>query len=76
MTVEVPEPLAARLAVEAARRGIDPGDLAVETLQVALGDNARPPSPTSVAYGALRFRGPHLGTYRHVDRVLSTDVVQ
>lgn len=36
MTVEVPEPLAGRLAAEAVRRGADPVDLAVETLQGAL----------------------------------------
>lgn len=32
ITVEVPEPLASRLAAEAARRGVDPAELAVETL--------------------------------------------
>lgn len=37
MTVEVPEPLAGRLAAEAARRGIDPDTLAVEALQAAYG---------------------------------------
>lgn len=37
LTVEVPEPLAARLAAEAVRRGIDPTDLAVEALESALG---------------------------------------
>lgn len=41
MTVEVPEPLAGRLAAEAARRGIDPDTLAVEALQAAYG----PPAP-------------------------------
>jgi hypothetical protein len=40
MTVEVPEPLAGRLAAEAARRGVDPTDLAVETLAGALGATA------------------------------------
>jgi hypothetical protein len=33
MTVEVPEPLAGRLAAEAARRGVDPADLAVEAIE-------------------------------------------
>lgn len=36
VTVEVPEPLATRLTAEAARRGVDPADLAVETIQDAL----------------------------------------
>lgn len=40
MTVEVPEPLAGRLTAEAARRGVDPTDLAVETLQGAWGPAA------------------------------------
>lgn len=40
MTVEVPEPLAGRLAAEAARRGVDPADLAVETLAGALGPDS------------------------------------
>lgn len=43
ITVEVPDPLAARLAAEAARRGVDPEELAVETLEGALG------SPTTIA---------------------------
>lgn len=37
MTIEVPEPLAGRLAAEAARRGVEADTLAVETLEAAYG---------------------------------------
>lgn len=49
MTVEVPEPLAGRLAAEAARRGVDPTELAVETLAGAYG----PPAPDNDAADAI-----------------------
>ena len=41
MTVEVPEPLAGRLAAEAARRGVSSNDVAVEVLE----DVYRPVEP-------------------------------
>lgn len=37
MTVEVPEPLAGRLAAEAARRGVSANDVAVEALEGVYG---------------------------------------
>ncbi len=51
MTVEVPEPLAGRLAAEVARRGVDPAELVVETLVGALGpdhDHDAPDTPREV----------------------------
>ena len=39
ITVEIPEPLAGRLAEETARRGVDPTDLAVEALTEAYGES-------------------------------------
>ncbi len=43
MTVVVPEPLAGRLAAEAARRGVSPESLAVETLQNHYGADTEAP---------------------------------
>lgn len=40
MTINLPEPLASRLAAEAARQGIDPTQLAVEALQAVYGPAA------------------------------------
>lgn len=62
ITVEVPEPLASRLAAEAARRGVDPADLAVETLQHTLGasDNLEPEAgdPLDAFVGSFDFGDP------------------
>lgn len=40
MSVEVPEPLAGRLAAEAARLGVDPAELAVEAIEGRYGSAA------------------------------------
>lgn len=42
MTVEVPEPLAGRLAAEAARLGVDPAELAVEAIEDRYGHVSGP----------------------------------
>ena len=46
MTVEVPEPLAGRLAAEAARLGVDPAELAVEAIEGRYGHDASGPGGT------------------------------
>ncbi|MGH9223334.1 MAG: hypothetical protein ACRD2W_06020 [Acidimicrobiales bacterium] len=44
MTVEVPEPLAGRLAAEAERRGVSATEIAVEALEAVYGPSE--PAPT------------------------------
>ena len=44
MTVEVPEPLAGRLAAEAARRGVSVDEVAVEALEGVYGPREPPES--------------------------------
>lgn len=52
MTVEVPEPLAGRLAAEAARLGVDPAELAVEAIEGRYGHDGSAPGSTE-AHAAL-----------------------
>jgi hypothetical protein len=52
MTVEVPEPLAGRLAAEAARRGVSVDEVAVEALAGVYG-TARPASTSGDALEAF-----------------------
>lgn len=52
MTVEVPEPLAGRLAAEAARLGVDPAELAVEAIEGRYGHDDLAPG-TAEAHAAL-----------------------
>ncbi len=51
MTVEVPEPLAGRLAAEAARRGVSVDEVAVEALEGFYGRTD--PKPTAERLDAL-----------------------
>ncbi len=51
MTVEVPEPLAGRLAAEAARRGVSVDEVAVEALEGFYGRTD--PKPTAEGIDAL-----------------------
>ncbi|MEA2902464.1 MAG: hypothetical protein QOH36_2351 [Actinomycetota bacterium] len=48
MTVEVPEPLAGRLAAEAARRGVSVDEVAVEALEGVYGPRELPESADSL----------------------------
>ncbi|MEA2702525.1 MAG: hypothetical protein QOD63_470 [Actinomycetota bacterium] len=53
MTVEVPEPLAGRLAAEAARRGVSVDEVAVEALEGVYG----PVEPSESGYALEAFIG-------------------
>jgi hypothetical protein len=57
MTVEVPEPLADRLAAEAARLGVDPAELAVEAIEGRYGHDASGPGGTEAQAALDAFIG-------------------
>ena len=57
MTVEVPEPLAGRLAAEAARLGVDPAELAVEAIEGRYGHDGSAPRSTEAQAALEDFLG-------------------
>jgi hypothetical protein len=57
MTVEVPEPLAGRLAAEAARLGVDPAELAVEAIEGRYGHEGSTPGSTDAQAALDAFIG-------------------